>query len=161
MNKEDRSHRVECQALDLENLLNYRVQRLASQMALITAREVLHGTGIHIAEWRMICTLTQHGPSYVTQVSRQLVLDPGRTSRLMKASEAKGLVKRETDPKDGRASIFSLTPKSRELFETAWPKARAVASEFDQLFSDEERGVFVEFLDRSIGLAGTTPSGFT
>lgn len=161
MNKENQPPRVERQALGLEDLLNYRVQRLASQMSLKTAREVLQGSGIHIAEWRVICTLTQNGPSNVTQISRQLVLDPGRTSRLLKASETKGLVKRKPDPKDGRASIFSLTPESRELFETAWPKARAVASEFDRLFTDEERTLFVQFLDRSIGLAGKTPGDDT
>lgn len=147
------------QALGLDSMLNYRVQHLASKMALKTSREVLDGTGIHIAEWRMICTLTENGPSNVTQISRQLVLDPGRTSRLLKASEAKGLIKRTPDPKDRRAAIFTLTDKSTELFKQAWPKARSVADEFDRLFTAEERALFVQFLDRSIGLAATTRSG--
>ena len=140
----------ETQPSALENMLNYRVQRLASKMALKTSREVLQGTGIHIAEWRLTCTLMENGPSNVTQISRQLVLDQGRTSRLLKAAEAKGLVKRNPDPRDGRASIFSLTQKAIGIYEFGWPKALGVAAGFDELFSPEEREKFVEFLNRSI-----------
>lgn len=150
MDSKTKEHDPEMLTSALENMLNYRVQRLALKMARKTSREVLKGTGLHIAEWRLICTLVEMGPSNVTQISRQMLLDQSRASRLLKAANAKGLVKRKPDPRDGRASIVSLTQKAIGIYEYGWPKALGVATGFDELFSAEEREKFVEFLNRSI-----------
>lgn len=140
-------------SLGLENLLNYRVQRLASKMTLIMTREVLKGTGINIAEWRVLTRLVQEGPLKMTALSRMLGLDAGRASRLLKAVESKGLVHRESDPEDGRASIFHLTERSEALFEQIWPEAQNAADEFHALYTEQERQVLNDLLDRAIGFA--------
>ena len=140
-------------ALGLESLMNYRVQRLASKMTLVTTREVLRGFGINIAEWRVIARLTQEGPQKMTAISRMLGLDAGRASRLLKAVESKGLVRRESDPEDGRASIFHLTRRSEELFEHVWPHASRLADSFHALYTDEERETLYELLDRATNFA--------
>lgn len=140
-------------ALGLEDLLNFRVQRLASKMTLLTTREVLEGTGVHIAEWRVICRLIENGPLKLTELSHMLDLDPGRTSRLLKAAETKELVLRVKDPNDGRASFFHLTDKGRQIFGDAWPRACRSAETFHDLYTDEELGALKQLLDRAIDYA--------
>ena len=141
------------QTMELEKLLHYRVQRLASKMALITSREVLAGSGIHIGEWRLICLLNEHGEANHSRISQRLALDPGRTSRLLKAAEKKGLVRRTTDPTDGRASIFELTPHSIEALGRLWPLANAVASDFHRQFAADELEQLNTMLDKAIAYA--------
>lgn len=139
--------------MELEKLLHYRVQRLASKMALITTREVLAGSGIHIGEWRLICLLREHGHANHSTISQKLALDPGRTSRLLKAAEQKGLVRRTHDPSDGRASIFELTRHAIDSLETLWPLASAVADDFHRQFAADELERLNAMLDNAIAYA--------
>lgn len=141
--------------VDLDSLLNFRIQRLASKMTLITTREVLSGTGVNISEWRLICRLAQSGPLNLTALSRMIGLDPGSTSRLLKSAEEKNLVRRERDPNDGRAAIFHLTDFAARKFEAIWPQAAAVADGFHAQYSIEERELLNRLLDRAIGHANT------
>lgn len=138
------------QPMQLEELLHYRIQRLASKMTLITTREVLAGTDVHIGEWRLLCLLREYGKANHTTVSRKLALDPGRTSKLLKAAERKGLVKRSNDPLDGRASIFALTNEAKEFLRKFWPLAERVSGEFISLFDDAELDQLNSLLDRAI-----------
>ena len=137
----------------LEKLLHYRVQRLASKMTLITSREVLAGSGVHIGEWRLICLLKEHGQANHTAISQKLALDPGRTSKLLKAAERKELVRRTSDPTDGRASIFELTDNGVEVFDRLWPLANSVADDFHSQFGIRELEQLNSMLDRAIKYA--------
>lgn len=138
------------QPMQLEKLLHYRVQRLASKMTLITTREVLAGTGVHIGEWRLICLLREHGKANHTAISRRLGLDPGRTSKLLKAAERKELVQRSGDPSDGRASFFALTPKAENYLQQHWPLASTISDDFLSLYSPSELESLNILLDRAI-----------
>jgi len=140
-------------SMDLEKLLNYRVQRLAAKMTLITSREVLAGSGVHIGEWRLLCLLQEYGQANHTTISQKLPLDPGRTSRLLKAAERKGLVRRASEPKDGRASIFALSASAIEIHEKLWPRANGVAEDFHNEFEVRELEQLNELLDRAIAYA--------
>ncbi len=140
-------------SMALEKLLHYRVQRLASKMTLITSREVLAGSGVHIGEWRLICLLKEHGQANHTAISQKLALDPGRTSKLLKAAERKELVRRTSDPTDGRASIFELTDSGFEVFDRLWPLAKNVADDFHSQFGIQELELLNSMLDRAIKYA--------
>lgn len=140
-------------SMEIEKLLHYRVQRLASKMTLITSREVLAGTGVHIGEWRLLCLLRENGQTNHTTVSQKLALDPGRTSRLLKAVEHKELVRRTNDPTDGRASIFELTDRGFEILDRLWPLANGVADDFHRQFGIRELEQLNSMLDRAITYA--------
>lgn len=139
--------------LGLTDLLNYRVQRLGSKMSLIMMRDVIHGTGLNIAEWRLICTLGDRGPLNLTAISKSMAVDLGRTSRLLKSMEASGLISRNIDPNDRRVSFFDLSEKGREYFERHWPKASEVALDFHRIMSSQELKLLNELLDRAIARA--------
>lgn len=141
--------------MDLEKLLHYRVQRLASKMELITSRKVLAGSGVHIGEWRLICLLREHGQTNHKTISRKLSLDPGRTSKLLKAAEMKDMIVRTSDPNDGRASLFSLTSVGKDLHEQLWPKAVEVADGFHGEFATPELRSLNSMLDKAIEYANS------
>lgn len=142
-------------SLGLEDLLNFRVQRLASKMTLLTTRDVLKRHRLGISEWRLICRLVETGPQKPTAISQMLGLDLGRTSRLLKAAEKGGLISKEPDPKDGRSFDIHLMGRARLIFDEVWPVACSVADEFRNLYSTDELEQLNDLLDRSIDYANS------
>jgi len=140
-------------SMNLEKVLHYRVQRLASKMTLITSREVLAGSGVHVGEWRLLCLLKENGQANHTTISQKLALDPGRTSKLLKATERKELVRRTSDPTDGRASFFELTNNGTDIIDRLWPIANGVANDFHSQFSSDDLMHLNRMLDKAIGYA--------
>ena len=139
--------------LALDQFLNVRIQRLASKMNLIATRQMLKGTGIGLKEWRTIVRLKSSGPLNMTAISRIIGMDPGPTSRMLKAAERKGLLLRRSDPSDGRAVVFDLTERGEAVYTRVWPIAQGVALGFDDLFSKDERRELFSLLDRALAHA--------
>lgn len=143
----------------LENVLNFRVVQLASKMALIVFREVLRPRGLTLREWRILCSLAECGCGNLTTVSSRSSVDPAHVSRLLRSMAAAGLVERGVDPTDRRAAAFSLTGKGREVFDEAWPHARAIARQFHALYEPSELAQLEALLDRAIDEANRRLGG--
>lgn len=69
----------------------------------------------------------------ITDLARQLEVNPAAVTRQVKELESERLVKRQTDPKDGRRFYITLSPKGRKLFEGIHERShqleRSLASE--------------------------------
>lgn len=57
------------------------------------------------------------GDTGITDLARQLGINPAAVTRQVQELEAEHLVKRRADPKDGRRSYVTLSPKGRKHFE--------------------------------------------
>lgn len=62
----------------------------------------------------LLATLAEHGPHRAADLADLFVLDKGAVSRLVHQMLELGLIDRQPDPQDGRASILSVTAKARE-----------------------------------------------
>lgn len=151
--KKNPANSITSNAIRLEDLLQYRVHRLTSKMALLTSRQLLDGSGLLVSEWRLICNLVETRELNMMAISRKLCLDPGPTSRLLKSAEKKNLVTRKSDPRDGRASIFRLTSAARRIHGEIWPQAQMLGEEFLKQFTQEECEILNNLLDRAIDYA--------
>jgi DNA-binding MarR family transcriptional regulator/GNAT superfamily N-acetyltransferase len=70
-----------------------------------------------LTEARVLYDLAhQEAPQTLTFLARELLIDLGYLSRLLKAFEVRGLVERCTTPDDGRQILFSLTNVGRAAF---------------------------------------------
>jgi DNA-binding MarR family transcriptional regulator/GNAT superfamily N-acetyltransferase len=70
-----------------------------------------------LTEARVLYDLAhQETPQTLTHLARELLLDLGYLSRILKAFEARGLVGRSAAPDDGRQSLFALTNAGRTAF---------------------------------------------
>ena len=99
--------------------------------------------------------LSKHGQTNHKTISRELCLDPGRTSKLLKAAVKKEMIVRTSDPTDGRASLFALTTVGKTLHEQLWPKAVEVADGFHGEFSTPELRGLNSMLDKAIEYANS------
>lgn len=60
-------------------------------------------------------------PMRAHELQGELLLEQYNLSRLLDRMEAKGLIKRAPDPKDGRARLVSATPEGEALRRRMWP----------------------------------------
>lgn len=107
--------------------------------------------GISLGEFDVLATLRRNGrgaqlsPSVLARVA--MVTPGGMTSRLDRL-EAGGLIVREADPGDRRASLVSLTPAGRRLADRALEDLVAAENELFAVLSDAERDRVDRILDK-------------
>lgn len=78
--------------------------------------EGLHRSRYSLTEARILYELAHAEGLTATALCRDLDLDPGYLSRILKKFQAGGLIARAPSPADGRETVVSLTPKGRQAF---------------------------------------------
>ena len=74
-------------------------------------------TPFSLTECRVLYALAQRDGVTATWLGRELDLDAGYLSRILRDFERQGLISRHQSPQDGRQTLVSLTPQGREAFE--------------------------------------------
>jgi DNA-binding MarR family transcriptional regulator/GNAT superfamily N-acetyltransferase len=97
-----------------------------------------------LAETRVLYELAHGKAPTATELGRDLRLDPGYLSRMVRGFERRGLVERAPSPTDGRRSHLQLTTKGRSIFEDL--NARATEAVADVL-APLAHGQRVQLLD--------------
>ena len=87
--------------------------------------EALLESGLALPEARLVYELAQGEALVASELGRELGLDPGYLSRLLRGLEDRGLIQRSPSPSDGRQSLIALTPAGRELFKVIDGRSRA------------------------------------
>ena len=72
------------------------------------------GLRIDRAAYPLLRRIGDEGPIRLSDLATRLAVDVSTASRQVKTLEAAGLVRREGDPDDGRASALTLTPAGEE-----------------------------------------------
>ncbi|WP_448809036.1 MarR family winged helix-turn-helix transcriptional regulator [Agromyces bauzanensis] len=76
--------------------------------------EVFHPIGLSCVQADALMALEERQPVTLSGLSQHLVAESGHPSRLVSRLEAMGLVRRESSPHDGRASLLTLTAEGAE-----------------------------------------------
>lgn len=69
-----------------------------------------------LTEARVLWELAHHAPLTATALGRELKLDAGYLSRLLRRFKERGLVHARTSKEDARQQLLSLTPKGQRAF---------------------------------------------
>jgi DNA-binding MarR family transcriptional regulator len=134
----------------------------ASDLFWAVARRLRHASRETLAPWditpsqlRALGTLMRHGAARPGAIARHLGIAARSATEVVDALEERGLVRRETDPDDRRATLVVVTDAGRELA-VAVRKARS--QEADRAFAglDDADRAELERLLRLL-LAGWTP----
>ena len=98
-------------------------------------------TPFSLTEARVLHALAHRDGATATWLGRELDLDAGYLSRILRDFERQSLIQRSQSPQDGRQTLISLTPAGRDAFE---PLDRASQAEIGNLLAplaeaDQER----------------------
>ncbi len=104
--------------------------------------------GIRIAEWRVMAVLGDAR----TMTQRELVcatlMDKVAVNRASKHLEARGLIARSPNNRDGRSHHLGLTDEGRALHGAIMPLAQAMEEAIFEPLDEAERNVFKAMLAR-------------
>ncbi|HEX3840388.1 MAG TPA: MarR family winged helix-turn-helix transcriptional regulator [Acidimicrobiales bacterium] len=81
-------------------------------------------------------------------IGTRLGIPPNRMVSLVDDLEARGAVKRDKHPTDRRAHALSLTPKGKQLFETAFEVATSLEDRLCENLSGDDREQLLALLGR-------------
>ena len=114
-------------------------------------------TPFSLTEARVLHALAHRDGAAAAWLGRELDLDPGYLSRILRDFERKGLILRNASLQDGRQAMISLTPDGRDAFE---PLDRASHGEIGNLLAplaepDQDR--LVAAMRVIAGLLGDAP----
>lgn len=101
-------------ALEAEfgELIN-RMRRILTENAQRVSPGMLPGA------YKVFTTIVRRGPISQSALADILVVDKGQLSRSVRELEQQGLIQRDPDPEDGRASILSATELGLERLDAA------------------------------------------
>lgn len=115
---------------------------------VITERAALVHPDLQPAAYLVLAHLHAHGPSRSSTLAERLALDKGAVSRHVQHLVDLGLVEREPDPADGRATILAATGEARERVEAVRALRRKELDRRLAQWSAEDLAAFVAALSR-------------
>jgi DNA-binding MarR family transcriptional regulator/GNAT superfamily N-acetyltransferase len=92
-----------------------------------------------LAETRVLYEIAHGDTPMATDLARDLRLDPGYLSRMLRGFERRGLVERVRSASDGRRNHLQLTPKGRSIFEDLDARASAAVADVLAPFVDGQQ----------------------
>ncbi|VTU45680.1 Multiple antibiotic resistance protein MarR (plasmid) [Variovorax sp. PBL-E5] len=128
------------------------------EVVLRSLNAVLQPFGLKYQEYAVLATLRVSGPPYRLTPSRlqaTLLFTSGGLSNLLKRLERDGLVRRSTDPRDGRGVLVRLTARGQRLADEAMPRHAAAELRLLRMFEPQERAALARLL--SVMMVGNAP----
>ncbi|MFN2567666.1 MAG: GNAT family N-acetyltransferase [Gemmatimonadaceae bacterium] len=92
-----------------------------------------------LAETRVLYEIAHAEGITATDLSRDLRLDPGYLSRMLRGFERRGLAERARSPIDGRRNLLRLTTKGRSTFDDLNVRASEVVAKLLEPLSEAKR----------------------
>lgn len=133
--------------LGLEHFAPYLMNRIMGRYNA-SLREELAALGLTTPKMRALAVLSVIDGIQIKRLAVYAVVEQSTLSRALDALEGEGLVRREADPDDSRATRIHLTDAGRAAFERLWPH---MARSYQRMFSgidDQERRAFVATLQK-------------
>jgi len=118
----------------------------------------LYGSPYTLAQVRVLYEIAHREGPTASELGRDLGLDPGYLSRILRGFERRGLVRRTAAPSDGRKSHLALTDRGRAALAPLDRRARASVAALLEGRSGTEQERVVEAMRAIEEALGEAPS---
>ncbi|KPQ08401.1 MAG: transcriptional regulator [Rhodobacteraceae bacterium HLUCCA12] len=136
--------------IGLNNFAPYLMNRIMGRYNL-SLRAEMAALGLTTPKMRALAVLAVIDGIQIRQLAVYAVTEQSTLSRALDALAGEGLVRREPDPNDSRATRIHITNAGRAAFDRLWPH---MAQTYAQMFNgidDEEKRAFVRTLQKILG----------
>jgi DNA-binding MarR family transcriptional regulator/GNAT superfamily N-acetyltransferase len=120
-------------------------------------REGLLESPFSLTEARVLYELAHRAAPTASELARDLGLDPGYLSRLLRRFEKHGLLERSPSASDGRQSHLALTPAGRAAFAPLDARSAAEIGELLEPLATADQARLVEAMRSIARLLGDAP----
>ena len=136
---------------NLDDLLNYRLQRLYALSGAPVLRLLEGRYGISRREWRLLAILALHGELSPSALAAHAHLDRPRATRGLQALVERRLATRIVAANDSRRARIGLTAAGRRLYGEVFPQVAGINAAVVRVLDDAG----VRALDRALSLLTT------
>jgi DNA-binding MarR family transcriptional regulator len=146
--------------LTLDSFLPYRLSRLAEAVSQEMRPVYKNMHGLNRPEWRIIAALAEIGPTTATVLVAHSAQHKTKVSRAVRALETRRWLTRDTDPRDSRVEVLTLTPLGRQAYGTLVEPMRAREARILDRLSVRERTALdtaLTALERAMAVAPSGP----
>lgn len=101
--------------------------------------ETIKKSGLTIAQFGVLEALYNKGDLRISEIMEKILTTSGNITVVIKNLEKDGLVKRNLDPKDKRATIISITDEGKKIIEEILPSHLENIVNIFSVLTDEEK----------------------
>lgn len=131
----------------LEGFAPYLMNRIMGRYnAALRAEMARHG--LTTPKMRALSVLSVVQAPLIRELAVYTIVEQSTLSRALEQLDAEGLVRREPDATDSRATRVHITPAGRAVFETLWPHMAGAQDGLFRGIPDDERRAFVGTLQK-------------
>jgi len=136
--------------IGLDNFAPYLMNRIMGRYNA-SVREEMAKLGLTTPQMRSLSVLSVIDGILIRELAVYAVVEQSTLSRAIDTLDRDGLIRRETDAGDSRATRVFLTSAGRQTNDRLWP---LLSASYEQMFdgiSQEDRRAFVGTLQRMLG----------
>ena len=127
--------------MGLENFAPYLMNRIMGRYNA-SLRDEMAAQGLTTPQMRSLAVLSTIDGILIRELAVYAVVQQSTLSRALDALARDGLVRRETDPEDSRATRVFLTDAGREAYDRLWPHMSAAYEAMFRGVDDTEKRAF-------------------
>ena len=135
--------------IGLTNFAPYLMNRIMGRYNA-SLREEMASLGLTTPKMRALAVLSVIDGPLIRELAVYAVTDPSTLSRALDQLQTEGLIRRETDPDDSRATRVFITDPGRTAFETLWPHMAVAHARMFRGIPEDERRAFVGTLQKML-----------
>jgi len=135
--------------IGLTNYAPYLMNRIMGRYNA-SLRDEMSGLGLTTPKMRALAVLSVIEGPLIRELSVYSVVEQSTLSRALDQLAAEGLIRREADSTDSRATRVFITEAGRTTFESLWPRMAEAHSRMFRGIPDDERRAFVATLQKML-----------
>ena len=133
--------------IGLSNYPPYLMNRIMGRYNA-AIRDEMAALGLTTPKMRALAVLSVIDGLLISQLAVHAIVEQSTLSRALDALQAEGLIRRETDAGDSRATRVFITDAGRTAFDSLWPHMAETYARMFRGIPDEERRAFVATLQK-------------
>lgn len=106
----------------------------AREAVMAPIRPCLRAAGVTDQQWRVLRVLSAGGPIDAGQIARLALLHPPTVTRILRELMHRGLLSRETDARDRRRTVITVTEAGLALVRETASHTAVVLQRYEQAF---------------------------
>lgn len=138
---------------EIDDFVITRAIAFANKIQRVMLRDILGQHDMPLLEWRILFSVARFGDCHLNYIVERTSLDPAHGSRAAASLEKRGLIRRASDPRDGRRKVLCMTSQGRAKFEEIWPNAQALIKRVTDKMEPDDFSQFKRLLDQANDLA--------
>lgn len=135
--------------IGLTNYAPYLMNRIMGRYNA-SLREEMAGLGLTTPKMRALAVLSVIEGPLIRELAVYSVVEQSTLSRTLDQLAGDGLIRRESDASDSRATRVHITEAGRAHFETLWPRMAEAQERMFRGIPTEERRAFVGTLQKML-----------